>query len=124
VHEGGGSTPTTVHSIYRHVQSCTIVYAPAERADTLPLFHLYPICTLWTERTCEHAHWTELDNNLFLPPILENIESLAVGTDLHKEYIIYSFKYRYLWGSSSKLNKIAAIRQTREETPDVFTKYV
>jgi hypothetical protein len=23
------------------------VYAPAERADTLPLFHPYPICTLW-----------------------------------------------------------------------------
>jgi hypothetical protein len=23
------------------------VYGPAERADTLPLFHLYPLCTLW-----------------------------------------------------------------------------
>ncbi len=23
------------------------VYAPAERTDTLSLFHLYPICTLW-----------------------------------------------------------------------------
>jgi hypothetical protein len=53
-----------------------------------------------------------------------NVKSLALGTDVHKEYIIYSIKYRYLWGASSKLNKIAAIRQTREETPDVFTKYV
>jgi hypothetical protein len=24
-----------------------VVYAPAERADTLPLFHLCPICILW-----------------------------------------------------------------------------
>ncbi len=24
------------------------VYAPAERADTLPLFHLYPVCNLWS----------------------------------------------------------------------------
>jgi hypothetical protein len=23
------------------------VYAPAERADALPVFHLYPLCTLW-----------------------------------------------------------------------------
>ncbi len=26
-----------------------VVYAPAERADTLPPFLLYPICTLWFE---------------------------------------------------------------------------
>jgi hypothetical protein len=55
---------------------------------------------------------------------LYDVGSIAVRTDVHKEYIIYNIKYRYLWGSSSKLNKIAAIRQTREETPDVFTKYV
>jgi len=24
------------------------VYAPAERADTLPVFHLYPTCNLWS----------------------------------------------------------------------------
>jgi hypothetical protein len=38
--EGGGCTPTCFHYIYHHVQSC--VYPPAERADTLPLFHLCP----------------------------------------------------------------------------------
>ncbi len=38
--EGGGCTPTPFHYIYHHVQSCG-VYAPAERADTLPLFLLY-----------------------------------------------------------------------------------
>jgi hypothetical protein len=26
------------------------VYAPAERADTLPLYLLYPICTLWLQQ--------------------------------------------------------------------------
>ncbi len=57
-----GCTPTPFHSVYHHVHSCPLnrkkkplnrkimyivaVYTPAERADTLPLFHL-PICTLW-----------------------------------------------------------------------------
>ncbi len=36
--EGGGFTPTPLHYIYHHV----VVYAPAERADNLPLFLLYP----------------------------------------------------------------------------------
>jgi hypothetical protein len=35
-------THTPFHSIYHHVQSCSARYASAERADTLPLFHLYP----------------------------------------------------------------------------------
>ncbi len=37
-HGGGGARPPPF--TYHHVQS--VVYAPAERADTLPLFHLYP----------------------------------------------------------------------------------
>ncbi len=40
--EGGGCTPTPFHSSYHHVQSCSVRYAPAERSDTLTLFHLYP----------------------------------------------------------------------------------
>jgi hypothetical protein len=31
------------HSIFHHVK--VAVYASAERADTLPVFHLYDICT-------------------------------------------------------------------------------
>jgi hypothetical protein len=38
--EGGGCTPTPLHYLYHHIQSCG-VYAPAERADALPLFLLY-----------------------------------------------------------------------------------
>jgi hypothetical protein len=43
--EGGGAFPSpfTIFTITYKVA----MYAPAERADTLPLFHLYPICTLW-----------------------------------------------------------------------------
>ncbi len=41
--EDVGYTPTTFPSIYPHAQSCSVVYAPAERADTLTLtLHLYP----------------------------------------------------------------------------------
>jgi hypothetical protein len=29
------------------IMSTVAVYAPAERADTIPVFHLYPICTLY-----------------------------------------------------------------------------
>jgi hypothetical protein len=46
--ESGGCTSTPFHRItimYKGVA----VYAPAERADTPPLFHLYPTCTLWWE---------------------------------------------------------------------------
>ena len=39
----GGHAHFTIATITQKV----IVYVPAERADTLPLFHLYPICTLW-----------------------------------------------------------------------------
>jgi hypothetical protein len=39
--EGGRYTPTPFHYIYHHVYE-VVVYAPAERADILPLFLLYP----------------------------------------------------------------------------------
>ncbi len=43
--EGKGCTPNPFQPI---TITCKVaVYAPAERADTLPLFHLYPMCTLW-----------------------------------------------------------------------------
>jgi hypothetical protein len=38
---GGGFHAFLFHSIYHHVQS-GVVYAPAERGDTLSLFFLYP----------------------------------------------------------------------------------
>jgi hypothetical protein len=38
--EGGGCTPSPFHSIY-NITSKVVVYAPAEMADTLPLFLLY-----------------------------------------------------------------------------------
>ncbi len=41
--EGARPSPFTLFTITNNVA----VYAPAERADTLPVFHLYPICTLW-----------------------------------------------------------------------------
>jgi hypothetical protein len=39
--------PVSLYCIFHHVQSCS-VYALAERANTLPVFHLYPMCTLWS----------------------------------------------------------------------------
>jgi hypothetical protein len=42
---GGGCTPTPFQTIT--ITYKVAVYDPAERADTLPLFHLHPICTLW-----------------------------------------------------------------------------
>jgi hypothetical protein len=44
---GGGCTPTPFHSIT--IKNKVAVYALAERAGTLTLLHLYPICTLWQE---------------------------------------------------------------------------
>ncbi len=38
--EVGGNTPTSFHYIYHHVQSCGV--RSSWRADTLPIFHLYP----------------------------------------------------------------------------------
>ncbi len=46
--EGGRCTPTPSYPITFTYK--VAVYAPAERADTLPLFHLYPICTPWDRR--------------------------------------------------------------------------
>ncbi len=45
VRAGGGCTPTPFHPFTMTYK--VAVYAPAERVDTLSLFHLYPICTLW-----------------------------------------------------------------------------
>jgi hypothetical protein len=50
--EGGGCMPTPFHYIYHTltITSKVAVYAPAEWADTLTLFHvssLVKICTLW-----------------------------------------------------------------------------
>jgi hypothetical protein len=39
--EGGRCTPTPFQSIYHHIYK-VVVYAPAERADTLPVLLLYP----------------------------------------------------------------------------------
>ncbi len=46
---GGGarSPPFTISTITYKVE----VYDSAERADTLPLFLLYPLCTLWPGHT-------------------------------------------------------------------------
>jgi hypothetical protein len=38
--EGGGCTPTPFHSIT--ITYKVAVYSPAERADTLHVFHIYP----------------------------------------------------------------------------------
>jgi hypothetical protein len=40
--ECGGCTPTPFHYIYSTITDKVVVYAPAERADTLSLFLLYP----------------------------------------------------------------------------------
>jgi hypothetical protein len=40
--EGWGCTPTPLQPIT--ITYTVAVYAPAERTDTLPLFHLYPMC--------------------------------------------------------------------------------
>ncbi len=36
--EGGGCTPAHLSAYYHDVQSCIVLYTPAERADTLPYF--------------------------------------------------------------------------------------
>jgi hypothetical protein len=41
--EGGECTPTPSHYIYPHHYSIVAVYAPAEWADTLTMFHLYTV---------------------------------------------------------------------------------
>ncbi len=47
---GGGCTPTPFHNIYHRVQKI-VVHAPAKRADTLPIFLLYPyMCDLHKPR--------------------------------------------------------------------------
>jgi hypothetical protein len=55
---GWGCMPTPFHHMYRHVQHF-VLYAPAERADTLPFFYSTPICTLWYYLFTEQ-HWSEV----------------------------------------------------------------
>ncbi len=45
--EGGRCTPTPFYYIYHHVQSYS-VYAPAEWADALALFHLYQYTRIYS----------------------------------------------------------------------------
>ncbi len=47
--EGGGCMPIPFQPIT--ITYKVAVYAPAERTDTLPLFHLYPIFTLWSRQS-------------------------------------------------------------------------
>ncbi len=54
--EVGGCTPTPVH--YLTITYQVVMYAPADRADTLPpYFYSIPVCTLWMtnvlRRGCE-----------------------------------------------------------------------
>jgi hypothetical protein len=44
--EGGGCMPTPLQPIT--ITYKVAVYAPAERTDTLSLFHPYPVCTVCT----------------------------------------------------------------------------
>ncbi len=43
---GGAPVPTPFQPIA--ITSKVLVYAPAQGADTRPLFHLFPICTLFS----------------------------------------------------------------------------
>jgi hypothetical protein len=44
---GGGARHAPPFSLLRTITYKVAVYAPAERADTLSLFHLHPLWTLW-----------------------------------------------------------------------------
>jgi hypothetical protein len=63
--EGGGCTPTPFHSVT--ITYKVAVYAPAERADKPPLFHLYPICTLCFEHCMRitDTEYTQRGNGRF-----------------------------------------------------------
>jgi hypothetical protein len=69
--EGGGASPPpfTLFTITYKV----VVYAPAERADTLPLFHRHSICSLWSYRPARLLGWrastTTLCRNQLYPPV-------------------------------------------------------
>jgi hypothetical protein len=55
--EGGGCTPTPFYHIYNHHK--VAVYAPAEWADTLTLFHLlqrYVLCGMHLEVEVMNEH--------------------------------------------------------------------
>jgi hypothetical protein len=54
--EGVGCTPSPFHSIYCTITSKVVVYTLlAERADTLPLFLLYPYMYSMVYPTCNYA---------------------------------------------------------------------
>jgi hypothetical protein len=57
--EGGGCTSTSFHYINHHVQSCSVCSSWDSRYCTLPMFHLYAICTLWSSQPL-----------FFLPPAI------------------------------------------------------
>ncbi len=50
---GGGARCRSppLHSSYHHVPSCSVWYAPVERAGTLPVFHLYPLYVLFGQKS-------------------------------------------------------------------------
>jgi hypothetical protein len=66
---GGGCTSTHFHYIYHHKFA---VYAPAERADTLPRFHLYPYVLCAQEdvraRICKHIWSPGIDSEESISP--------------------------------------------------------
>jgi hypothetical protein len=62
---GGGCTPTPFQPIIT-ITYKVAVYAPAEGADTIPLFHLYPICTLWSADTVNIVNFPSLWYNSVL----------------------------------------------------------
>jgi hypothetical protein len=53
--EGWGCTPTPFYYIYTIIYE-VVVYAPAERADTLTLFHLFP----YMYSVVQKAFWRDI----------------------------------------------------------------
>ncbi len=53
--EGEGCTPIAFQTIT--IMYKVAVYAPAKRADTLPVFHLYPICNLLGSLYCINSQY-------------------------------------------------------------------
>jgi hypothetical protein len=54
--EGGGCTPTPFQPITYHAQKLQCTLLLRGQIDTLPLFHLFPICTLWFDPlNCFHT---------------------------------------------------------------------
>ncbi len=85
---GRGCTPTPFHSIYNHVQSCS-GYAPAERADTLTLFHLYcyVLCAKTLVEPCANVKylvlpmWVKIGENIHPLESNVSVEHYSVGVE-------------------------------------------